>query len=126
MGYIVSERGIEDFPEKIAAILNMKLPKNLNETQQLAGRVVALGRFIARSTEKCLPFFQVLCKTHPWNEECEKAFDKLQQHLANLPLLRQPQKGDVLHAYLAVSPNAVSAILVKEEWTAQHLVYYTS
>ncbi|XP_042952216.1 uncharacterized protein LOC122289297 [Carya illinoinensis] len=69
LGFILSERGIEASPDKIEAIINMKLPQNLNETQRLAWRVAALGRFIARSTDKCLPFLQLLLKVHPWNEQ---------------------------------------------------------
>lgn len=57
IGFIVLERGIEASLEKIKALLDMKLPKNLNETKQLADRVVALSKFIVRSTNKCLPFF---------------------------------------------------------------------
>ncbi|XP_042973096.1 uncharacterized protein LOC122304898 [Carya illinoinensis] len=120
LGFIVSERGIEASPDKIEALINMKPPNNLNKTQRLAGRVATLGRFIARSIDKCLPFFQVLQKVHPWNEQCDKAFEKLKQYLANPPLLKRPEKGDVLYAYLAVSPHAVSTVLVKEEEAMQH------
>ncbi|XP_042944810.1 uncharacterized protein LOC122278690 [Carya illinoinensis] len=126
LGFIVSERGIEASPNKIKAILNMKPPKNLNETQRLAGRVASLRRFISRSTYKCLPFFQVLWKVHPWNEQCDEAFKKLKVYLASPPLLKQPEQGDVLYAYLAVSLNAVSTVLVKEGEAAQHRVYYVS
>ncbi|XP_042942693.1 uncharacterized protein LOC122276864 [Carya illinoinensis] len=88
LGFIVSERGIETSPDKIEAMINMKPLKNLNETQRLVGRVAALGRFIARSTDKCLPFFQVLRKVHPWNEQCDEAFKRLKQYMANLPFLK--------------------------------------
>ena len=46
LGYLVSARGIEANPEKIQAILTMKKPTNLRGIQQLAGRVVALSRFL--------------------------------------------------------------------------------
>lgn len=55
LGFIVSERGIEANMEKIEAIMNMKPPKNLNNTQRLVGRVAALNRFVSRSTDKCPP-----------------------------------------------------------------------
>lgn len=74
LGFIVSERGIEASLEKIEAILNMKPPRSLNDTQHLAGKVASLNRFVSRSTDKCLPLFWVLCKVHPWNKECDKAF----------------------------------------------------
>ena len=52
LGYLVSARGIEANPEKIAAILTMKKPTKLKEVQQLAGRVAALSRFVARLEKK--------------------------------------------------------------------------
>ncbi|XP_042974620.1 uncharacterized protein LOC122306253 [Carya illinoinensis] len=65
LGFIVFKRGIEASPDKIEVILNMKLPKSLNETQRLAGRVGTLGRFIGRSTDKCLPLFPSTVKVSP-------------------------------------------------------------
>ncbi|XP_042964601.1 uncharacterized protein LOC122298813 [Carya illinoinensis] len=66
----------------------------------------------------------VLRNVHPWNEQCDEVIKKLKQYLASPPLLKRPEKGDVLYAYLAVSQHAVSAVLVKEEEAAQHPVYY--
>jgi hypothetical protein len=52
LGFLVSARGIEANPEKIQAILTMGKPAKLREVQQLAGRVAALSRFVARLGEK--------------------------------------------------------------------------
>ncbi|KAK1662943.1 hypothetical protein QYE76_051102 [Lolium multiflorum] len=48
LGYFISARGIEANPLKIKAILDMEPPKNLHQVQQLAGRLAALSRFIAK------------------------------------------------------------------------------
>lgn len=68
LGFIVSEKCIEANTEKINAILDMKPPQNINETQRLVGRVTALNRFVSRSIDKCLRSFRVMRKIHPWNE----------------------------------------------------------
>jgi hypothetical protein len=47
LGFLVSARGIEANPEKTQAILTMGKPAKLYDIQKLAGRVVALSRFIA-------------------------------------------------------------------------------
>src|SRR5262249_4199502 len=60
LGYLVTRRGIEANPEKIQAIINLERPRKKQELQSLAGRVAALGRFMSRSAERCLPFFKVL------------------------------------------------------------------
>jgi hypothetical protein len=62
-GFLVSARGIEDNLEKIQAILAMAKPTKLHEIQQLAGRVAALSRFIARLGENALPFYALMKKS---------------------------------------------------------------
>ncbi|KAL0291191.1 UNVERIFIED_CONTAM: hypothetical protein Scaly_2646100 [Sesamum calycinum] len=43
LGFMVIQRGIEANPTKIKAILDMGLPTNVNEVQQLTGRMAALS-----------------------------------------------------------------------------------
>jgi hypothetical protein len=47
LGFVVSERGIEANPEKISAIMDMRLIKNLRGIQRVTGCLAALSRFIA-------------------------------------------------------------------------------
>jgi hypothetical protein len=103
----------------------MEAPKTTKQLQRLTGRIAALNRFISRSTDKCLPFFKILRKAFMWSEECEEAFGKLKEYLANPPLLSRPTEGEILYLYLAVSPSAVSSALVQEDSGVQKL-YFTS
>ncbi|XP_073119762.1 uncharacterized protein [Henckelia pumila] len=128
LGYMVSERGIEANPEKIKAILNMNPPKSVKGIQELTGRLAALNRFISRSADKGLPFFKMLRsgKGFQWTEECQQAFDELKVHLTSPPLLVKPNEGDTLLIYLAISAEAVSAVLVSEVGREHKPVYYIS
>ena len=83
LGFMVSHRGIEANPEKIQAIVQMKSPRSLKETQSLTGRLAALSRFISKATDKCQPLFQVIRrgKKTEWTPECEEAFQNLKQYL---------------------------------------------
>ena len=76
MGFIVNSRGIEANPEKIKALIEMKSPVKIKDVQSLTGRIVALSRFISKSTDKCIPFFNLLRgnKKFEWTDECEQAF----------------------------------------------------
>ena len=116
LGFMVNQRGIEANPEKIQAIISMKAPRRGKDIQKLTGCVAALNRFISRSTDKCLPFFNALrgSKTFLWTEECEKAFEDLKTYLGQVPLLAKPIPGEKLFTYLAVSKAAISSVLVKE------------
>jgi hypothetical protein len=47
-------------PSKIEAILRMEPPNSKKGAQRLAGRLASLNRFISRSAERNLPFFEIL------------------------------------------------------------------
>jgi hypothetical protein len=63
LGLLVSTRGIEANPKKIQAILTMGKLAKLHEVQQLAGRIAALSRFVARLGEKALHFYALMKKS---------------------------------------------------------------
>nr|XP_023919078.1 uncharacterized protein LOC112030642 [Quercus suber] len=126
LGFMVSQRGIEANPDKIQAIVEMAPPKNVKEMQSLNGKIVALNRFVLRVTDKCLPFFHTLNRSFEWTTECQQAFEELKTYLSSPPLLSPSQPGEELFLYLAVSPAAVSAALIREEDRVQKPVYYTS
>ncbi|XP_022891957.1 uncharacterized protein LOC111406817 [Olea europaea var. sylvestris] len=64
-------------------------------------------------------------KKFQWNEECEDAFQGLKRHLGQAPLLSKSKPGEILQLYLAVSNEAISSVLTREEGTTQLPVYYT-
>ena len=90
--------------------------------------MAALNRFISKSTDKCLPFYNLLQgnKKFEWTVECESAFLDLKAHLAEPPVLSKPKAGEPLFLYMAVTEDAASAVLVREEDQAQRPVYYIS
>ena len=73
-----------------------------------------------------MPFFCTLKKSFEWTDECQQAFEELKAYLFAPPLLSPSQPGEELFLYLAVSPAAVSAALIREEEKVQKPVYYAS
>ncbi|KAK3021961.1 hypothetical protein RJ639_045656 [Escallonia herrerae] len=128
LGFIVSQRGIEANPEKIKAIQAMTPPKTVKQVQELTGRVAALGRFMARSAERCSPFFKAIrkAKNFVWTDDCQKSFEELKTHLSSPPLLSKPFPGEDLLIYLSVTEVAVSTVLIREEDGVQKPIYYVS
>ncbi|XP_013594451.1 PREDICTED: uncharacterized mitochondrial protein AtMg00860-like [Brassica oleracea var. oleracea] len=114
LAYIVTQRGIEANPKQITAILDLQSPKNSREVQHLSGRIAALNRFISLSTDKCLPFYELLRenKRFVWDEKCEVAFNQLKHYLTTSPVLSKPEAGDTLSLYIAVTSSAVSSVLI--------------
>jgi hypothetical protein len=116
LGFLMSHRGIEANPDKVKAIKEMRPLRSLKEMQCLAGCMAALGRFIARSEEKALPFFKLMKHTgkFEWTPEADKAFAELKRYLTSPPIMVGPTFCEPLLLYIAVTPRTASAVLVAE------------
>ncbi|XP_030955756.1 uncharacterized protein LOC115977871 [Quercus lobata] len=128
LDYMVTHRGIEVNPDQIRAIHSLQPPWNPKEVQKFTGMIAALNRFISRSADRCRPFFLLLhkWKGFEWNEECAIAFQQLKEYLAQPPIMSSPDADEVLYAYIAVAPHAVSLVLIREDNGTQRPVYYVS
>jgi hypothetical protein len=78
--------------------------------------MAALGRFIARSGEKALPFFKLMMHAgkFEWTPEADKAFTELKKYLTSPPIMVAPTFREPLLLYIAATPRTASAVLVAE------------
>ena len=128
LGYMVTHRGIEVKPDRIKAISDLKPPRNAKGVQKLTGMIAALNRFISRSADRCRSFYLLInkWKGFKWSEECTVAFQQLKEYLSRPPIMPSPAADEVLYAYIAVAPHAVSLVLIREDNGLQRPVYYVS
>jgi ribonuclease HI len=121
LGCLVSTKPIEANPSKIEAIIRMEPPNSKKGAQRLAGRLASLNRFISRSAERNLPFFEILksAEVFQWGLAQQKAFEELKQYMIDLTTLTPPSLGAPLLLYVAASQSAVSAALVQEKVDGQ-------
>jgi hypothetical protein len=122
LGFIVSERGIEANPEKVAAITNKGPIKDLKGVQRVMGCLTALSRFISRLDEKGLPLYRLLRKAErfTWTLEAEEALRNLKALLTNAPILVPPSAGEALLIYVAATTQVVSGAIVVERREEGH------
>jgi hypothetical protein len=94
LGFLVSTKGIKANPSKIEAILRMEPPSTKKGAQRLAGRLASLNRFISRSAERNLPFFEILksAGVFQWGPAQQKTFKELKQYLIDLTTLTPPRQ----------------------------------
>jgi hypothetical protein len=92
---LVSTKGIEANPSKIKAILRMEPPNSKKGAQRLTRRLASLNRFISRSEERNLPFFEILklAEVFQWGPAQQKTFEELKQYLIDLTTLTPPSSG---------------------------------
>jgi hypothetical protein len=134
LGNIVSQRGIEANPEKVAAREKMGPIRDLKGVQKVLRCLAALSRFISRLGEKGLPLYRLLKKHEhfSWTAEAQDALDKLKASLTHAPILTPPRDGEPLQLYVAATTQKVSAVIVVERTEEGHAlpvqqpVYYIS
>ncbi|GJU19313.1 reverse transcriptase domain-containing protein [Tanacetum coccineum] len=133
LGYMVTSEGIRANPKKTKAISDLQSPKTLKEMQSLSGKLASLNRFLAKSAERALPFFNTLKNITKenkhefrWTTEAEEAFQQMKKLIMSLPSLTPPFPEETLYAYLAVSKEAVSAVLLTDRNGRQCPVQYVS
>ena len=90
--------------------------------------MAALNQFISWSADKCRSFFLLMnkWKCFEWTEECAQAFQQLKDYLSHPPIMSSPEAYEVLFAYIAVAPHAVSLVLIRVDNGKQRPVYYVS
>ncbi|XP_016192258.1 uncharacterized protein LOC107633136 [Arachis ipaensis] len=115
LGFMITQRGVEANPKKCEAILQMKSPGSVKDVQRLAGRLTTLSRFLGASAAKALPFFNLMKKgiAFEWTPVCEEAFMQFKEIISAPPVLARPKNGEALYLYLAVTDEALAAVLVR-------------
>nr|GEX43643.1 reverse transcriptase domain-containing protein [Tanacetum cinerariifolium] len=133
MGYTVTLEGIRPNPKKTKSLTDLQSPRTLKEMQSLNGKLASLSRFLAKSSERSLPFLNTLKNItkenkheYRWMQEAEEEFQHMKRLITELPSLTPPREKETLYAYLAVSAEAVSAVLLTDRKGRQCLVQYVS
>ncbi|GJV79531.1 reverse transcriptase domain-containing protein [Tanacetum coccineum] len=133
LGYMVTSEGIRANPKKTKALADLQSPRTLKEMQILSGNLAALNRYLAKSAERSLHFFNTpKCITkenkheYTWTMEAEESFQQMKRYILNLSSLTPPFPKETLYAYLAVSKEAVSVVLMTDRKGRQCPIYYVS
>ncbi|GJY42671.1 enzymatic polyprotein [Tanacetum coccineum] len=91
LGHIISARGVEVDPEKIRAIVEWPLPRDLTALRGCFGLTSYYRRFVKNYATIASPFTNMLqADNFAWTLESREAFEKLKQHMIELPTLALP------------------------------------
>nr|GEV65066.1 hypothetical protein [Tanacetum cinerariifolium] len=102
--------------------INMQLnSKKCSFGVNLSGKLAALNRFLSRSAERAMPFFDTLknitkenMDDFRWMEAAKQAFQGLKILIMELPTLTTLNLKETLYVYLATSREAVSGVLMAD------------
>ncbi|XP_057712509.1 uncharacterized protein LOC130929420 [Corythoichthys intestinalis] len=113
LGYILAEGKVKMDPDKISAVLNWPVPKNLKELQRFLGFANFYRKFIKNYSTIASPL-HCLTSTHRrflWSEPCQKAFDLLKNRFTSAPILSLPDPAHQFILEVDASDVGVGAVL---------------
>ena len=113
LGHIVSSRGIEVDPEKIAAVLSFPRPKSVKNARQFLGLAGFYRRHVPEFSKIAQPMSGLTKKdvVFEWTQECEDAMNELKKRLTCAPVLGYPDYSSPFVLSTDASRTAIGAIL---------------
>lgn len=92
LGHVISEERIKTDPEKIAAVIDWPIPKNIRDVRSFLGICSYYRKFVQKCSVIAKPLhkFTEKSKKFVWDSDCQEAFDKLKRALTGSPILSYP------------------------------------
>ncbi|XP_055698689.1 uncharacterized protein K02A2.6-like [Phlebotomus papatasi] len=115
LGHRISQKGISPSASKIAAILSFRAPKTKEEIRSFLGLITYMSRFLPDCSTETFPLRQLMCSSDPfkWEEEHQKAFDKLKEMLGNTETLSFFRNERRTRIVVDASPVGLGAVLIQ-------------
>ncbi|XP_039034121.1 uncharacterized protein LOC120170212, partial [Hibiscus syriacus] len=107
LGHVISAVGIRVDPQKVKAIMDWEVPKNVSEVWSFLGLAGYYRRFVKNFSMIVLPLTKLMRKNVPfvWTSECQESFEALKRILTETPILVQPESGKNFVVYSDASHN---------------------
>lgn len=130
LGHEVSKSGISIDPNRIEQIKNFAKPKNNSAVRRFHGLCSYNRKFIKDFASIAKPLTPLMSTTIEfyWNEETQKAFDKLKEALTSTPVLALYDPNAELELRTDASSFAIGAILYQRHQDPQFsgvITYYS-
>ncbi|KAH7702632.1 pol polyprotein [Aphelenchoides avenae] len=95
LGVILSERGTEPNPDKIAAILNIPVPTTMTKLKSFLGAFNYFRRHVKNCSQILAPLYEIMKgdRLGEWGPRQQEAFDTAKAMLASAPILAPPRAG---------------------------------
>ncbi len=116
LGYVISKRGLEMDKDKVKAVLDWPIPKNVKEIQSFIGLCNYYRIFIKDFAKIANPLHKLTRKNVPyiWSDEQQNAFDTLKNLFTSAPILKHPDSNQQFIVETDASNFAIGAILSQE------------
>ena len=128
LGSIVSANGIEPDPDKLKAIDEWPVPKNLTELRAFVGLASYYRRHVEGFSDLAKPLSELTRKNQPfiWGPDQQQAFEILKNRLMNYPVLAPPLPEGRYIIDTDASDFAMGAVLQQEQNGTVRVISYAS
>nr|GEX29770.1 reverse transcriptase [Tanacetum cinerariifolium] len=115
LGHIVSAEGITMDPAKVEAITKWPRPTSVIEVRSFLGLASYYRRFVEGFSRLAIPLTKLMRKGEKfvWNEEREKSFEELKQHLVSAPVLTLPSGSGRFQIYSDASKKGLGCVFMQ-------------
>ncbi|XP_039308185.1 uncharacterized protein LOC120358336 [Solenopsis invicta] len=117
LGHIIGENGVRPDPQKISAVQNFPVPKNIKNVRQFLGLAGYYRRFIPNFSKIANPLSNLLKKdvAFKWNDTTQEAFNTLKELLCKEPILQYPDFNRAFVLTTDASNFAIGGVLSQGE-----------
>lgn len=116
LGYVISKEGVHTCPEKVEAIKNGHIPRNVTELRSFLGMVMYYAKFIRNISTVLMPLYSLLRKDSNfiWTKECTEAFNKVKKLLTSSDILAHYDPSLPLVLTTDASAYGVGAVIAHQ------------
>ena len=113
LGHIVSKDGVRPDPDKIRAVQEFPVPRNVHEVRSFLGLANYYRKFVKDFCQLAAPLHQLTSKKvqFKWTEESNAAFQTLKAALVSAPILAYPDFTREFQLYVDASDSAIGMVL---------------
>ncbi|XP_028237026.1 uncharacterized protein LOC114416364 [Glycine soja] len=111
LGHLVSQRGVEPMPDKIAAIVNWPQPHSTRAVRSFLGLAGFYRRFIRGYAMIADPLVKATSDPFRWTPQAQQAFEDLKSALSTAPVLALPDFQEPFTVETDASGNGMGAVL---------------
>ena len=129
LGHIVSRKGIQADPEKLRAVQEYPVPRNVTALRQFLGLTNYYRRFVQGYSSIAAPLHKLTAQSaggYKWDKNCQATFEDLKQRLISPPILAYPDFQYPFTVATDASGLALGAVLSQEVEGVERVVAFWS